>query len=172
MPAASDARLAHPRSVALEEFASRAALSARRPVVDTAALEACDALAAAGVDALLLKGRALAQMLYRPGEHRGYFDVDLLTAPGDRARAGAVLAALGYANRTEMQGVDDVAGILHAEDWARVVAGFGNVSVDLHWRLPGCEAPPEAVWAALSRRRAAIELGGRRVPTLDRVGMA
>src|SRR4051812_836765 len=71
-----------------------------------------------------------------------------------------------------MQGVDDVAGVLHAEDWSRLVPGFGYVSVDLHWRLPGCEAPAGTVWTAISRHRTTIELGGRRVPTLDRVGLA
>jgi hypothetical protein len=163
---------ADPRRGVLEEFAHRASLIARTPGIDAAALEACDALAAAGVDALLLKGASLARMLYRPGEHRGYFDVDLLAAPGDQARAGTVLAALGYMNLTELRGVDDVAGIVHEQHWSRVVRGFGNVSIDLHWKLPGCEAPADAVWAALNRHRTTIELEGRPVPTLDRAGLA
>jgi hypothetical protein len=163
---------ADPRRGVLEEFAHRARLTARAPGLDAAAREACDALTAAGVDALLLKGRSVARMLYRPGEHRGYFDVDLLAAPSDLASAGAVLAALGYVNVSEMQGVDDVAGILHEQHWSRLVPGFGNVSIDLHWRLPGCEARPDAVWSALSRHRVTIELGGGRVPALDRAGLA
>lgn len=156
----------------MEEFAHRARMVARVPGVDAAALEACDALAAAGVDALLLKGRSLARGLYRPGEHRGYFDIDLLAAPDDQAPAGAVLAALGYVNVTEMRGVDDVAGILHEQHWSRFVPEFGNVSIDLHWKLPGCEAPADAVWTTLSRHRSTIELEGRHVPTLDRAGLA
>ena len=61
------ARLADPRGGALEEFASRAVLSARAPVVDVSAIEACDAPAAAGVDALLLKGRAWRRCSIAPG---------------------------------------------------------------------------------------------------------
>lgn len=156
----------------MEDFAHRARLAAYAPTLDAAALEAWDALATAGIDALLLKGAALARSLYRPGEHRGYCDVDLLVAAGDHARAGTVLARLGYTNRTERFGVEEVAGSLHAHDWLRPVPGFGTLSVDLHWRLSGCEAPAEAVWAALSRRRVFLELGGGRVAALDHVGQA
>ncbi len=160
------------RSGAMQEFAQRARLTAQAPALDAAALEACDALAAAGVDALLLKGGSLSRMLYRPGELRGYLDVDLFAARGARARAGTVLAALGYANITEGQGVDELPGILHAHNWSRLVPGIGNLSIDLHWQLPGCEAAPDVVWNALSRHRVTIELGGGRVLALDRTGLA
>lgn len=163
--------MAHHRG-ALEDFAHRARLAAQAPTLDAAALEACDALAAAGIDALLLKGAALAQLLYRPGEHRGYCDVDLLVAGSDHARAGNVLAGLGYRNLTERYGADEVAGSLHAHEWARVVSGFGTVSIDLHWRLSGCDAPTEAIWAALSGRRVSLALGSGRVAALDQVGQA
>lgn len=161
-----------PRHAALEEFSHRARLTAQTDVLDAAALEAWDALTAAGVDVVLLKGPALAQTLYRPGEHRGYGDVDLLAAPGDRAAAGAALTALGYANITAGYGVDELAGNVHAHHWSRFVEGSGSVSIDLHWRLPGCEAAQEASWAALRNHRTAVELQGRRVEALDRVGLA
>jgi hypothetical protein len=159
-------------SRALEGYVARTRLIGRQSGLDAAALEALAALDAADLDALLLKGPALAQTIYRPDEHRGYFDVDLLVAPADLAAAGAVLVRLGYTNVSERRGVDDIAGILHAELWSRLDPGFGNVSIDLHWRLAGCEAPPGAVWNALSRNRTTAELGGRRVATLGSPGLA
>jgi hypothetical protein len=162
---------AHARG-ALHEYVARSRMSARRSGLDAAAEDALNALDAAGVAALLLKGPALAQTLYRPDEHRGYFDVDLLVAPGDLAAAGSVLASLGYGNVSELQGVDDVAGILHAQLFSRLDAGFGNVSIDLHWRLAGCDAPPQTVWNALISHRTTVELGGRRVATLGSSGRA
>jgi hypothetical protein len=56
--------------------------------------------------------------------------------------------------------------------WARVVPEFGNLTVDLHWQLDGCEAPPRMVWRTLSDRHALIDIAGRRVRTLDRPGLA
>jgi hypothetical protein len=153
-------------SRALQEYVARSRTIARRSGLDAAALEALDALHAAGVDALLLKGPALARTLYRPDEHRGYFDVDLLVAPADLRAAGAALARLGYTNISEKRGVHDVAGILHAQLWSRLDPGFGNVSIDLHWRLAGCDVPPQTAWNALSRDRTTVELGGGTVTTL------
>jgi hypothetical protein len=159
-------------SRALEEYVARSRTIARRSRLDAAALEALDGLHTAGIDALLLKGPALARALYRPDEHRGYFDVDLLVAPADLGAAGAVLARLGYTNVSEKRGIDDLAGILHAQLWSRLDPGFGNVSIDLHWRLAGCDVPPQTAWTALSANRAAVNLGGRSVATLGSPGLA
>lgn len=156
----------------LEGFAARAREGARRPGLDAAAAEAFDALEAAGVDALLLKGPALARRLYRPGELRTYYDVDLLASPGDLTAVGSVLSALGYMNISESDGVVDVAGVLHAQVWSRWDPGVGTVTIDLHWRLAGCQAPPATVWTAIRRQRSAIDLGVRKVPTLAAPALA
>jgi Uncharacterised nucleotidyltransferase len=156
----------------LKEFAVRSRTVARRARVDAEAVRALDALARAGVDALLLKGAALATTLYRVDEPRGYYDVDLLVAPRDLRVAAAAIADLGYTNVGELRGIDDVAGILHAQVWSALVEGLGNLLVDLHWRLDGCQAPPEVAWNVLKPRRGFIELAGRRVPTLDQAGLA
>jgi hypothetical protein len=140
--------------------------------VDAAAIEALEALGRTGVDALLLKGAALARLLYRDDEARGYFDVDLLVAPSQVRAAGRALTGLGYKNIGEVQGIDDVAGILHAEVWSARVPGFGQLLIDLHWRLDGCEAPSEVIWNVLSARRKFVELDGNQVATLDQPGLA
>jgi Uncharacterised nucleotidyltransferase len=157
---------------ALEDFAVRARTAARTSRLDAALVEVLDACAAAGVEPLVLKGAALARTLYRSDESRGYFDVDLLVAPEDLSAVGQVLDGMGYGNVTELQGVDDVAGILHAQMWARVVPEFGNLTVDLHYRLYGCEAPPQMVWQALSARHMLIDVAGRRVRILGRPALA
>lgn len=157
---------------ALERFGRRSQTAARRSQIDAATLEAVEALGRAGVDALVLKGIALARLLYRADEPRGYFDLDLLVSPADLDRARHLLAELNYTDVNGMQGIDDVAGVLHAEPWARLVPDFGNVTVDLHWRLVGCGATAEHLWQTLSSRRTWIELGGQRLATLDRTGLA
>src|SRR5437868_2321800 len=110
----------------LEEFAARARMVARRARIDQEAAAAVRTLEDADIHVLLLKGPALARTLYREGEHRGYVDIDLLVAPSSLGRAREVIGALGYRNVSELQGIDDVAGILHGEAWARLVEGFGN----------------------------------------------
>ena len=158
----------------LDEFVERARELSRQALLDAAAVEALDTLAAAGVDALLLKGPALARALYAPDEHRGYSDVDLLVSPADLPEARTALTGVGYKHGEEVFGIDDVGEILHSETWSRrVEAGPGSpLLIDLHWRLPGCEAPAEAAWEALARRRASIELNGREAAVLDREALA
>lgn len=157
---------------ALEDFAARATNTARTSRLDSALVEVLDACDAVGVEPLLLKGAVLARMLYRSDESRGYFDVDLLIAEDDLPAVAQVLDRMDYRNVTELQGIDDVAGILHAQVWARLVPDYGNLTVDLHWHLDGCEAPPQTVWRILSARHGLIEVGGRSVRTLDRPGLA
>ena len=157
---------------ALEDFATRAQQAARTSRLNEGLVEVLDACSAVAVEPLLLKGAAFARTLYRSDERRGYFDVDLLVAPDEVPTVGRVLEDLDYRNVTELQGIDDVAGILHAQIWARLVPDLGNLTVDLHWTLEGCEADPQRVWDVLSARRALVEVSGRPVPTLDRPGHA
>jgi Uncharacterised nucleotidyltransferase len=164
-----------PRGRALEEFARRARDGPALRRLDAAAAEAFDAFGAAGVNARLLKGPALARTLYTSGEHRGYSDVDLLVAPLHVPGARRVLADLGYSSLADRLGIDDVAGILDAETWVGVgetETATGGLMLDLHWRLPGARCSPEAAWEALTKERRTVELAGRRVPTLAVEGLA
>jgi Uncharacterised nucleotidyltransferase len=145
---------------------------AERTGLDAATTEAFDVLDAARVDALLLKGPALAHMLYRAGEQRSYCDIDVLVSAADLAPAGAVLAGMGYTNVSEPRGVIDVAGVVHAHTWSRLTPDSGHVMIDLHWSLPGCAASSEIVWKALGKHRSAIVLGARALPTLAAPGLA
>jgi hypothetical protein len=140
--------------------------------VDGEAQRVLDALHRVGVAALLLKGPVLAQTLYRRGEIRTYYDIDVLVDPAALPAAGRALAESGYTNISAQRGIDDVAGILHAEAWAAYVEDIGHLMVDLHWQLEGCQVPPEVGWGLLNARRVYLELGGRRVSALDQPGLA
>ena len=162
---------AHPRlsdvpRTDLEEFAARAQTVSRQSELNHAAVAAVKALDAAGIDALVLKGPALARSLYRRGEHRGYFDIDLLVSAKQRPAAGRVLASLGYIDFIRTSGLHIFEDDPHADLWT------GVIHLDLHWRLPGCEADPERVWEALLARRVWIELERTEAPVLDRPGLA
>jgi Uncharacterised nucleotidyltransferase len=159
-------------SNALEDFAVRARTAPRTSRIDVETAAILDACAAVGVEPLVLKGVALVRTLYRSDETRGYFDIDLLVAPDDLPAVERVLEHRGYRNSAELLGVDDIGGYLHADTWSRYVPDFGNLTVDVHRRLDGCEAPPEVVWRALSAGASRIDVGGRRVRALNRPGLA
>jgi hypothetical protein len=157
---------------ALDEFAVRARRVGRRSTLDAAAVEALHAFDQAGVDALLLKGVALTRTLYRSNEHRGYVDVDLLVGPDDFAAAERALADLGYVDFVEESGLDPFPDDPHAVLWSRITPAIGPTAVDLHWRLPGCHAPPLMIWNALRTRRTWIDLCGYQAAILERPGLA
>jgi ribosomal protein L11 methyltransferase len=158
----------------LAEFVERARGLSRQAQLDAAAAEVLDGADALGVEPLLLKGPALARTLYAPGEHRGYCDIDLLVSPRDLARARRALSGAGFKHAEAVFGIDDVAGILHSETWSRRGKGRwgGPLLIDLHWRLPGCEAAADAAWEALAARRSSIDFNGREAAVLDREGLA
>jgi hypothetical protein len=120
------------------------------------------------VDGLLMKGAALARLLYDVPEQRRYGDIDILVAPDDRPAARAALEELGYKNASELVAVDDIGGVIHGETWV----GRYSTVVDLHFRLAGANADAQGAWEALKARSTSIELAGRQVPILDRPGLA
>ena len=160
------------REQALLEFAARGVHVRRRSRLDALAVEAIDALHDVGIDALLLKGAALAESLYGPNLERGYFDIDLIVAPEARAESGQVLSGLGYTNVSSGRGIEDVSGVLHAEAWSRLDAEIGNATIDLHWKLDGCLAPPEVVWRTLCRGAEPMTLAASVVFRLGRPALA
>src|SRR3954452_5283952 len=112
-PSRSDADARRARLV--DDFVARLAPSASNETerLDRATAALFRALQRAGADALLLKGPALEQALYRAGERRGDVGGGVLVAPADRATARRVLAGLGYFDAHEPLGIDDVGGVVH-----------------------------------------------------------
>lgn len=178
--------MAHPRGApdagtsrrgkdALRLFAARVA-----PVdpgatakVDAAAREVLAAFEEGGVDALLLKGRALRSLLYEEGERWSYGDVDVLVAPPQLDAAERILTGLGYSTEGNPAAIQDVDGVVHGQPWIRAQRGsLDQTMVDLHWRLPGSRVSPAVAWEALTARRTWVEVDGLRATALDRCGQA
>jgi hypothetical protein len=162
------------RKPELDEFVHRVRAVSAWTRLDEAAAETVSSLEAAGIEPLLLKGPALARLLYRPGEHRSYSDVDLMVAPADLPQARAVLAELGFTNSSDWFNrftAEAAPETLHGELWART-RKLEPVLVDLHWKLEGCELAPDLAWERLASHRTAIEVGGRQVAVLDRDALA
>src|SRR5207302_214014 len=132
------------------------------------------AFAAAQIDAVLLKGAGLRQLLYEPGEHRSYVDIDVLVEPNNVGPAADVLLRLGYRNTAEHIATDDVGGVIHADTWLGPWQDglHPQVQVELHRWLPGAKAAPEVTWSAIGKHRTTIELGGRRLAVLALEGQA
>jgi hypothetical protein len=86
-----------------------------------------DALATRGIDALVLKGAALAHTLYPEPWLRTRGDTDLLVRPADRRAAFGVLEQLGYRPGASAGG--DV-----ASSEASFTRDGAPLPLDLHWR--------------------------------------
>lgn len=155
---------------ALSEFLKRAKNPTLTDMVDQTGANVVEAFAEASIPSLVLKGPALARYLYLPGEGRTYMDIDVLVPPAKRTHAGAVLAALGYQNNYAVHGVDEFTGAVHAETWQSTTVG--QLPVDLHWRLAGCDAPPDVVWERLSAEPLSIDLGRTSVAVPGIPGLA
>jgi len=101
-------------------------------VLETALHEALDALTVEGLDCLLLKGAALAHLLYPAPHCRPRGDTDLLFA--DRAtaeRAWQVLSALGYQRALGVQG----RYVSHQFACSKRGPNQTTLMLDIHWRL-------------------------------------
>jgi Uncharacterised nucleotidyltransferase len=120
---------------------------ARRLVLESAAVEVYDALAAAGVRSIVLKGPAVARWLYEDDPTRSYVDVDLLVSPASLRAAGSTLRRLRFRRAH---------GSAHAEVWGRSSDG---VVIDLHSSLVGV-APGLAAWDTLAEATERLDVGG------------
>jgi hypothetical protein len=113
--------------------------------IDRVSIEVHDALAAAGIPSLLLKGPSIAAWLYDADELRPYSDSDFLVRYKDWDRAGAVLASLGFRPQW--------ATMAHPNLGAYSSSAFkrGQLdAVDLHATLSGLRADFDTVWRVLA----------------------
>ncbi|HVZ71753.1 MAG TPA: nucleotidyltransferase family protein [Polyangia bacterium] len=155
----SIAGAALPAKLAAAARADRMQTVARNLVFRDAAADAARALAAAGVDTIVLKGVAYEAVLYGASGVRPTSDVDLLV-PADRRRAAfEALDRMGYEPRAAAPGFDE-------PDYHEVAWNRGGVELDLHLGLaPRARAAIDLgdVWA----RRAPLELAGAPVSRLS-----
>jgi hypothetical protein len=94
-------------------------------------LRVLDALAAAGVEPLLLKGSALAHSHYANAALRPRADTDLLIPRERREETGLALAGLGYAKGAGAEGEF----VSYQANWSRSDAQGATHPLDIHWRI-------------------------------------
>ena len=131
--------------------------------IDAATIEAVDALAAAGVEAVLLKGPALVELLYEAGETRPYDDADLLVRSSCRERALELLAGIGFAPRiSDPVGQGSVPYAVHLVRPSSTAGEARPASIDLHVGFAGV-ADADALWASIAGDRDTVTLFGRSI---------
>jgi hypothetical protein len=128
--------------------------------LDAATAEVVQALRRERIRAVLLKGPALARLLYDSASERPYGDIDLLVDPREEQRAERVLMALGFAPPPDYVHQRPP----HASSWRR---GRDRVSIDLHRSLVGVGGPPQAVWKTLAADTDAMRVAGASVEVLN-----
>lgn len=131
--------------------------------IDAATVEALELLSIEEIPALLLKGPALARLLYDPGEERSWDDADLLVESSRHARALGLLGGIGFAPRiSDPLERGSVPHAVHLVRPERSGTG-GSESIDLHLSFSGVEIEPALLWDTLWSARERIELYGRPV---------
>ena len=101
-------------------------LRRRRDVVELA-----QALSAANIDFIMLKGFVLAEEVYGDLSARVFGDCDILVRPEAIERAVSVLAALGYRSRSDQP----IVALMQAGEHAVSMDAPDKIPVDLHWCL-------------------------------------
>ncbi len=104
-----------------------------------------EALHAAGIQALILKGTALAYSHYPNPALRRRGDSDLLIEGGRRAKARAVFAAAGFTLCNDARPLQ--------EAWSSGTDFGFDHTIDLHWRISASSAVSELLEANAPRRR-------------------
>ncbi|MDJ0641439.1 MAG: nucleotidyltransferase family protein [Erythrobacter sp.] len=104
-----------------------------------------EALDLAGIDALVLKGSALAYSVYPEPALRRRGDSDLLIEATDRDMVRAVFRASGFSQWSDVRPLQECWQSSH-------VLGFDH-TVDLHWRLSASPAVSALLESNLQRRR-------------------
>jgi putative nucleotidyltransferase-like protein len=127
--------------------------------LDALTAELLEGLRADGIEAIVLKGPALAHRLYA-GEGRAHEDIDVLVSPAMFARAEALLARQGFSYAAEST---------HARAWIRRHDG---VTVDLHRTLLGVGIGADEAWTILSEHVEPIRIGRGQVDRFTDVASA
>ena len=137
--------------------------------VDLTTVKVSRALESAGLRSVLLKGPSIAEWLYEEPSRRQYTDTDLLVSPSDVPRALDCLRRLGFllplehASRFEQDGHSVL---------THPPSGSLFCEVDLHYTLPGAEAPPEVLWQTLGAHLSTQNVLSQPIMVLDEVGRA
>jgi hypothetical protein len=149
---------------AVKDRAVAHAVAGLKLITQTA--EVCELFGRSDIDFLVYKGVALAATSGRRSASRGAGDVDVLVAPDDVPRAHRLLLAEGFTPRTALEPREGALWRFWSYRERELSYSRGNVSLDLHWRIPKEPAlmPPTR---ALLTRTTGVSIGEHTVPTLD-----
>jgi hypothetical protein len=142
--------------------------AARRLRIDYAAAAAIQALDAAGIPTILLKGASVARWLYEPEDARAYGDCDLLVPPGEFAAALQTLTTLGFAPELEEAEMPS----WWREHGLATIRQTDGTAIDVHRSLPGVQVTDAQLWAVLSARTDAMPVGDSMANVLTEPGRA
>lgn len=117
--------------------------AARNALLLDALGEVLRRLASEGVSVIVLKGAALAEVVYGDIALRPMRDLDLLVRPEDLPAARQLMVALGYASPGAAIGPGRPRADDHAE--ALLKQGIIDIPVELHWRLVGSRPQQQVV---------------------------
>ena len=122
-------------------------------------------LTAAGIPFLAFKGPVLASQIYGDLGLRFFWDLDVLVAPRDLARASALIEGRGLRQPVELSARES--RFLSRYHWALAFEHpGGELEVDLHWRL----FPPNFAMSLRERdmwsRAVPCTIGAQSLPTL------
>jgi hypothetical protein len=109
----------------------RRRLAIRDALLESGLGTAINALEKAGVQPLILKGRALGMTLYEKPWHRPHSDIDLLISPADRKAVHNLLPTLGFELPFGIRGDLTSHQFLYRKE---LQAGV-TLHLDIHWRL-------------------------------------
>jgi hypothetical protein len=90
-----------------------------------------DAVRAAGVETMVIKGAALARQVYREPWLRPHGDIDLLVRPASLTRITDTLLALGYVQEATIDGTH----VTQQAHFGRTDGQGVRHAVDVHWRI-------------------------------------
>jgi hypothetical protein len=95
--------------------------------------EVMDAFNKRGIDALLIKGPALAWTVYPDPATRPFADVDLLVRPDQYSKTKETLSQLGYRSQTDK--FDIFEELFNAESFVHSADSMKYFEIDVHWSL-------------------------------------
>jgi hypothetical protein len=133
----------------------------RNLLIDRVTVDVFRALEADGIPAIILKGPAIANWLYRADEVRSYGDSDLMIPHHEWEHAGRVLTGLGFQNF--------LASMAHPrmESYASDPWFREGEDIDLHSTLYGIGLHPDRVWDVMSGETARMMIAGAELPVLN-----
>ena len=127
----ADEQKALPSSLNTIMSQRKAMAVASEAIKQKALAELFDAFSAAGINAVLFKGSALAYALYPNSWLRPRSDSDVLILPSDKQKADTVLQQQGFTKLFAIEGEF----VSHQSTYGKQLLAKSFLNIDLHWQI-------------------------------------